>query len=275
MQGAGVSDAFAGGAVDWARVAQPQEDGYDTAVALRLAEAELRWRKPAGPAQAPVFCDGQVALRPWPDEETPGKHLVPGRLDHPNLARAAGYVKALWPAAYRQFTALVAACYPLTLRDCDESTSIGSCSGHDAQVPFTLYVTCFEAFGTAESMVHEMAHIKLRCLGVQSESSTRLVRNDPDELYVSPLRAFRRPMMAVAHAFYSWLHLTELGTRFAALDAPRARLRLARNLGWIAQMEGEIKAHARLDEAGERFFGELYGWSRRLHARGRTLLEAA
>jgi len=261
-------------AIDWRRAALPQEDGYDTTIALRLAERERGWRRPPPPA-APAFCDGEVALRAWPDDEVPGKHLAPGELAHPNLERAAGYIRRLWPAAYRQFTRLVAECNPMRLTQGDEAKSFGSCSGHNGHRPFTMYVTYFDAFGTAESLVHEMAHIKLRCFGVQPESSTRLVRNHPDELYVSPLRTFRRPMMAVTHAYYSWLHLTELGIRLAPVEPQRARMRLARNLQWIAQMEREIRAYARLDAPGGRFFRELFGWSARLAERGAPLLEAA
>ncbi|HTT41394.1 MAG TPA: HEXXH motif-containing putative peptide modification protein [Burkholderiales bacterium] len=260
--------------VDWSRMAEPQEDGYDSAVTLALARDEQGWRKADAP-DPPTFCDGRVALRLWPFDEVPGKDLVPGPVEHPNLVKAEEYVKTLWPAAYRQFAALVSEVYPMTLRDCDEKRSIGSCSGQNAHRPFTLYVTTFDPFGTAESLLHEMAHIKLRCVGVQVESCTRLILNDPAELYVSPLRSFKRPMTAVAHAFYSWLYLTELGVRLADRDAKRAFLRLPRNFQWIEQMRREIRTHARLDDAGREFFERLYAWADRLLLRGRALAQTA
>ena len=150
-----------------------------------------------------------------------------------------------------------------------------SSRGHSPTPPFAVYVTCFDAFGTAESLVHEMAHVKLRCLGVQVESSSRLIVNPPTELYRSPLRSYRRPMTAVVHAFYSWLHITELDTRWAEVDPERALMRMARNCDWIQAMAQEIRAHARTDEAGCRFLPPLFAWAERLLARGRALLQTA
>jgi HEXXH motif-containing protein len=155
-----------------------------------------------------------------------------------------------------------------------DGKGIGSCSGHNVRRPFTIYVTHFDGFGTAESMLHEMAHIKLRCLGVQVENCSRLIVNHPSELYASPLRSFKRPMTAVVHAFYSWLHLTELDVRLAQYDHARACLRLRRNCEWIDQMLHEIRSNVRLDGEGEAFFMPLYAWADRLLGQGRSLIES-
>jgi hypothetical protein len=79
-------------------------------------------------------------------------------------------------------------------------------------------------------------------------------------------------MTAVVHAFYSWLHITELDTRRADVDPDRALLRLARNCDWIEMMRDEICAHALLDDAGKRFLPQLFAWAERLLARGRELV---
>jgi HEXXH motif-containing protein len=147
---------------------------------------------------------------------------------------------------------------------------IGSYSNHTPRPPFAVLVTCFDAFGAAESLVHEMAHVKLRCLGVQVESCSRLIVNAPTELYRSPLRPHPRPMTAVLHAFYAWLHITELDLRWAAVDPDRARSRLARNCDWIEAMAREILAHVRVDAAGQRFLPPLFAWAGDLLARGRA-----
>jgi HEXXH motif-containing protein len=259
--------------VDWARVPEPQQDGYDTRLALALAMRELDWRQP--PPAPPHAFDGRVALRPWRPDTALNPQLVPGRTDHPNLLRAEACVKRAWPVAHRQFAELVAELAPMDLREAADGPSVGSFSGHSPAPPFAIYVTCFDAFGTAESLVHEMAHIKLRSLGVQVESASRLIVNPPSELYRSPLRSQRRPMTAVVHAFYSWLHIPELDTRWAEFDPHRALMRLARNCDWIEAMAQEIDAHIRTDDAGARFMPPLFAWAGRLLTRGRELVQAA
>jgi HEXXH motif-containing protein len=147
----------------------------------------------------------------------------------------------------------------------------GSCSGSVSNRPFAIYVTYFDAFGAAEAMLHEMAHIKLRCFGVLVESCSRLILNKAPELYVSPVRTFKRPMTAVVHACYSWMHLTELDLRLMAVHPPRARLRLQRNCQWIAQTSHEIRTNIRLDPEGAAFFEPFYAWADRIIDKAREL----
>ena len=260
--------------VDWTRVSEPQRDGYDTLVALALAKRELHWTALAPPPPPHIF-DGRVALRPWRSGVPLNPLLAPGSLEHANLRRAETYLKTAWPIAHRQFAELVAELAPMDLLGPASGARIGSYSGHSPAPPFAIYVTCFDAFGTAESLVHEMAHVKLRCLGVQIESASRLILNSPSELYRSPLRAHRRPMTAVVHAFYSWLHIVELDTRLADVEPRRALLRMARNCDWIEAMAQEIRANVRTDESGQRFLPQLFAWAERLLVRGRSLLRAA
>jgi HEXXH motif-containing protein len=260
--------------VDWTRVCEPQPDGYDTRVALALAARDLHWQRPPPPAPPYAF-DGRVALRAWPPDIPVNPRLGPGPLEHPNLRRAEACLKSVWPAVHRQFAELVAELALMDLREPAGDGLLGSYSGHAPAPPFAIYTTCFDAFGAAESLVHEMAHIKLRCLGVQVESSTRLIANSPSELYRSPLRSYPRPMTAVVHAFYSWLHITELDMRWADVDPGRARLRLARNCDWIESMAHEILTHVRTDNAGRQFLPPLFAWAGRLLSRGRALARTA
>jgi HEXXH motif-containing protein len=261
------------GEVDWTRVGEPQQDGYDTEIALALAEREFNWQRPPPPAPPHAF-DGRVALRTWRPNIPIDPLLRPASFEHPNLRWAEACLKSVWPVVHRQFAELVAELAPLDLREPTSDDVIGSYSSHSPTPPFAIYTTCFDAFGAAESMVHEMAHVKLRCLGVQVDSSSRLIVNPQSELFRSPLRAYPRPMTAVVHAFYSWLHITELDTRWADIDPQRARMRMARNCDWIETMAQEILAHVRTDEAGARFLPPLFTWAGRLLKRGRALLQA-
>lgn len=257
--------------IDWARVCEPQQSAYDTSVALGLAERELNWLPPPHPTPPHAF-DGRVALRtPRPDVVL-SPLLGPGPLDHPNLRWAETCLKTAWPAVHQQFAALIAEIALMDVRQPSGGARTGSHSNHIATPPFAIYVTFFDAFGAAESLVHELAHIKLHCLGVQIESSSRLIVNLPTELYRSPVRSYGRPMTAVLHAFYSWLHITELDIRWAAVDPQRAVLRLRRNCEWIKAMAREIAAYARTDAAGAQFLPALFAWAKRLVTQGQALL---
>src|SRR5205807_5202222 len=72
----------------------------------------------------------------------------------------------------------------------------------------------------AEAFVRELAHQKLRALGVSQESAWRLVTNGPAELFPTPLSTcVARPMTSVLHALYSLLYVVELDLRLIAVEA--------------------------------------------------------
>lgn len=260
-------------AVDWTRMAAPQAGGYDVETALGLARDEQKWKQPSR-IKPPTFFEGRVGIRPWPFGPLDVSTLVPGELDHPHLGQAEEHLRRLWPDAYSAFQHLIVGVYPIhdTAHVPGDGT-IGSSSGHSVQRPFTVYATYFDPFGTAEAFVHEMAHVKLRCLGVQIESATRMIQNDPSELYVSPLRSYKRPMTAVVHAYYSWLHITELDARLAEHDLDRAMTVFGRNLARVEQMREEIARHVRTDEAGDAFLAACSAWADTLTARGESLTD--
>src|SRR3954464_15098638 len=157
---------------DWRRMAVPQPDGYDTDWTLRFAEAggtpgrPLPYRR-RPPGDAPTFCDGRVAVRQSQDRNPFSDRIVPANLCHPNLARSAAFL-ARWPAAYTQFVRLIDTVHPYT----DPSQArlgemaLGSCS-HSYEEHFgSLHTTVDDAFGLAQALLHEMAHQKLRALGL-------------------------------------------------------------------------------------------------------------
>jgi hypothetical protein len=77
--------------VDWARMAEPQDDGYDTDVTLRLAEngvtpvRPLPYRRRSTVGEV-TFCGGAVAIRQAPVLGLMTDALLPARIDHPNIA---------------------------------------------------------------------------------------------------------------------------------------------------------------------------------------------
>jgi HEXXH motif-containing protein len=267
-------------------MAEPQKDGYDTDMTLRMAEQggtpfrPLPYRRRSIDGAA-TFCDGMVAVRQAPERGLMTDRILPAKLDHPNLAAGAAFL-ARWPAAYAQFGRLVDTVYPYT--DPEQARqgewALGS-SSHSYEEDFgSVHATVDNALGFAQALIHEMAHQKLRALGVSVESAERLIANDPSEQFESPIRKDRmRPMTAVFHAQYSFIHVTALDLHM--LDAARAErerqnilMLLARNVPRMQEGHKEVAAHIRTDGAGRIFVNAFMDWSRDVLQRGQAQLDA-
>ena len=272
--------------VDWARMAEPQADGYDTDVTLRLAENEATPLRPHPYRRRPTegeatFCDGAVAVRPAPPRGMMTDALLPAPVDHPNIA-AGGVLLSRWPAAYRQFTRLIDTVYPYT--DPEQARmgdqALGS-SSHSYEEDFgSVHATVDDPIGFAQALIHEMAHQKLRALGVSIETADRLIANSPSEQFESPIRKDRkRPMSAVVHAQYSFIHVTALDLyMLAAARGQRERqlilMLLARNVPRMQSGYEEVARHVKTDDAGRQFIDAFMRWSSDVLARGQAELDA-
>lgn len=273
--------------VDWRRMAEPQEDGYDAEIALAAARVHcsasgrpdlLRW--PLG--DAPTIFAGTVAVRHVSRRSPLGPELENGPLTHPNIAAAVAQV-ARWPAAYRQIQRLVHTFHPLVDPRVPEvawAGLSGSCSHTFPEWFGAIFATIYDPLGLAQAFVHEVAHTKLRALGVDIERASALIRNPPGARYLSPIRTdIPRPMTAVFHAVYSFIHVTELDLRMlehAGDPALRRRVLdlLGRNVprmrAGLAVIEGDIV----VDAAGEAFLAGFLPWARRVLDDGERRLAA-
>jgi HEXXH motif-containing protein len=212
----------------------------------------------------------------------PPPRFLSAPLDHPNLARAVDYLRR-WPAAYEQFKGLIDTVYPLTdptIPAAQRAVYLGSASHSIDAEPGAIYVTVDNALCLAQAMVHELAHHKLRALGVSLESATRLITNDPAQLFDSPIRKDRkRPMTAVFHAEYSFMYVTCLDLHMHAGESDEAvreqlLMLLVRN---VARMEAglvEIQQHVCTDASGERFMDAFFRWATEVLREGNALLDA-
>jgi HEXXH motif-containing protein len=272
--------------VDWARMAEAQDDGYDTEMTLRLAEngvtpfRPLPYRRRSTNGQV-TFCDGAVAVRRAPERGLMTDALVPARVDHPNIA-AGGVLLSRWPNVYAQFTRLIDTVYPYT--DPEQARlgdqALGS-SSHSYEEDFgSVHATVDNALGFAQALVHEMAHQKLRALGVSIESAERLITNSPSEEFESPIRKDRkRPMSAVLHAQYSFIHVTALDLKMLAkANGERERqhilMLLARNVPRMLAGYDELAKHVKTDEAGRQFIDAFMNWSKDVLQLGQAELDA-
>jgi HEXXH motif-containing protein len=272
--------------VDWSRMAEPQADGYDTDLALQLATSAGSRLRPLPYRRRPVdgcvtICDGAVAVRVAPERGLGGEHMVPAKPDHPNLAAAASFL-ARWPDAYVQFARLIDTIYPYSdIRQARMGAQAFGSSSHSYEHDFgSIIVTIDDPIGSAQGMIHEMAHQKLRALGVSFESADRLITNPETERFISPIRKDRtRPMTAVFHAQYSFIHVTALDLCMLAgahdeMERTRILMFLARNVPRMQAGQEEIISNIKTDDAGSQFLSGFLRWSTEVLAEGQAKLDA-
>lgn len=279
-------------AIDWSRLAEPQADHYDTEVILRLVSTTVTADRPQPYRRTPVgefpsLFDGQVAIRPvyrsLPEFESLSAEYIDAPLDHPNLRVAAELVRR-WPLAFAQCQRLLEAIHPaLDARIPFESREIyrgSSCHSYESLFG-TLWATAFCPIGLAEAIVHELAHQKLRALGVSFESATAIVGNHPSRLYTSPVVKDReRPMTAVLHAQYSYVHVVALDLHLLEVETDPARREalasvLERNLSRIEEGRDTIRRYFEFGGHGREFMEGFSRWTDTTIEAGRLLLGRA
>jgi hypothetical protein len=271
---------------DWSRVAVPQADGYDTRILLEFREQEDLPLRPFPPRYrafdgAATFCDGRVAIRLASEHNLMPSNLLPASLDHPNLAAAANLL-ARWPEAYSQFTQLVDTVYPYI--DPQQVVlgqwALGSSSNSSSDELGSLHATVDNTLGLAQALVKEMAHQKLRSLGVAASAANRLIVNDSSEQFESPVRKDRLlPMTAVFHVQYSFMHVTALDLyMLARAESEWERqcilMLLARNIPRMQAGCEVISSRIRTDDAGEPFLEAFMNWSRGILQSSQAELDA-
>lgn len=220
-------------------------------------------------------------MRPPPPRNIVSKNILAANLNHPNL-EAAARLLARWPVAAAQFKALIDTVYPYTSPEQARlgQLALGS-SSHSYEDDFGgIHVTVDCALGLAQALVHEMAHQKLRALGVSFESAARLIVNPPSQRFESPIRKdCLRPMTAVFHAQYSFIHVTalDLAMLATATDEHEQQLilmLLARNVPRMQAGYAEIEQHIQVDAAGAQFLAAFMSWSAEVIRKGEAVLQA-
>lgn len=274
--------------IDWRRIPEPQEDQYDTRVALEMAthgvsplRREPYVRRPV--EGSPTIFDGAVAVRHVSGHCPDPSRYTNGPVDHPNIRAAAEYVRR-WPAVFEQFKTLMDSFHPMidTSLPADLHGPVLGSSSHSEESMFgTMWATFHDPLGLAQAFVHEMAHQKLRALGVSVERAERLITNRPEELYSSPIRKDRpRPMTAVFHAEYSFIYVTALDLKMIEAERNPPTLSslltlLGRNVPRMEEGLEVITKHVRTDEPGRAFVEAFTDWAARVIDAGNAVLKAS
>jgi hypothetical protein len=264
--------------VDWLRVAEPQADCYDSTVVLSLLEAEVAgaFKQEIG---LPTFADGTISLTQDPIlNGFGGCRSAP--LDHPNVITAERLLR-LWPEGFKQCQLLLCS---IGLSESDELGSdqvVGSICGPGSYGFGSIAVTVNHHMGLAEGIVHEMAHHKLRALGVEFESAKRIVANSTQDRFRSPIRYdCLRPMTAVLHAQYSYTYIANLDLAVITRDLSDQMRRLAVLKDSLAVIIPKLEFGMEVlrdnweyDEEGKLFAEGLFCWCERIISDGRRLLK--
>lgn len=273
--------------IDWSRVARPQTDGYDTRVVLdEIAAGRSAYRSTSRPrlVEGHPFADGRVRFAHVPRQAVMrSATLADAPLDEPNIARAEVFLRR-WPEAFEQLAELIDVVHPFhdtTIPPEMAGIHLGSSSGCDFDRLGTLFITVDDPLGAAQALVHEMSHQKLLGLGMGIERTSRFILNRPDELFVSPIRKDKpRPMTAVFHAQYSFIHVTALDLAMLAGETDeqtrdRILMLLLRNAVRMEAGLEVLERHVKTDAAGEVFVGAFLQWTREVLADAQAALEAS
>ena len=272
--------------IDWLRMAEPQDDQYDSKQIMRLASSRAPG-SPLLPVEASATCtafDGTVVIahvyNGLPEFAGFTGNYLNAPLDHPNIPAAVELVRA-WPTAFEQCKRLLDTIHPAidgSIPFNSKEVYRGSSCHSFERYLGTLWSTIHCRYGLAEAIVHEMAHQKLRAMGVSFESATRIVGNDPTGRYASPIVKDRlRPMSAVLHAQYSYVHVTEMDMFMVMAESDSSRRAvlknvLRRNLHRIGEGDAILGTHFVAGAEGNEFMVGLKSWTRRVMHQGLTLL---
>jgi hypothetical protein len=255
--------------IDWGRLAKPQENGSDTAgIEWLLRHCPPPWHptdpRPLAPAEGARIAGGvTVGLHDGP--------ILPAPRFAPLGGVPAALIEAIalvrhWPAMAQQWPRIVRQIQPFTDTEPPPESRLGSCS-HNVRERFgVIAMTTDCALGTAQAIVHETAHHKLRAMGVDNENATRIILNPADQLFHSPVVGYPRPMTALLHAHYSFLHVIELDLAMLRGESDPVRRAdiaalLGRNVPRVAESGQSIERHAIVDEPGARFISALLEWT--------------
>lgn len=269
--------------IDWTRVAEPQPDQYDTEVTLRRLRSSRGLSSPPPLGEALTIFDGAVEIRPAEGPYLHMEGLASATLSEERVQKirlAESYVRQ-WPAAFDQFKALMHTFYPI--RDVKGSRippgSKGSISHAFQSHIGTMCASIEDPVCLAQAFVHEMAHNKLRALGIMVESAQEFITNDPKNLYPSPiLIGTPRPMTAVFHAEYSFIYVTQLDLMLLAND-PEKELRdyvmvlLKHNVSRMEPGLELIRDKIQVDSIGRPFVDGFIDWAQRAIDEGRRILD--
>jgi hypothetical protein len=266
--------------LDWCRIAEPQPDGYDTDAILSLFERD----RPMSYVHTDREADETTSVGPSLVIGTVTVQVgVKALLSPPRFQPAPGNSKVLlegidllnlWPEIATQWPRILTIIQPfndVNLQSVppERKTRVSSSSHNDRRRFGVIAITVDDVIGTARGVVHEMAHHKLRAIGVDNEAASRMIQNSRRDLFFSPVVGRNRPMTALLHALYAFVHVLQLDLLLLAQPGSAERLEVLRDLVTrdaprVVATASTIRQRAVLDDSGAAFVGALLEWTDRL-----------
>lgn len=253
--------------VDWKRIAEPQDDQYDSNIILQHAGGKNKYASRDDEEKTFSF-DGKVAI--IHDSDLMPSNCIAAPLDHPNIEKACNLIR-LWPSAFIQCQLLLDFVSVFIDTQMPFSGTYGSICGPGKRGFGSIVSTINSDIGFAEAIVHEMAHHKLMALGIQFESANQLFTNIPAQKFRSPIRFdCLRPIPAIFHAQYSYTYISALDVEIInAQEDNETNFRIAKNSLSVNIPKLEfgykiIKEYADVDDHGADFLNGYFSWFSRV-----------
>lgn len=249
---------------DWRRIGVPQDDGFDTVQILQMAEA--RWGYVARYDGGPRMLGTELIRGTAPVADG----VEPADLGHENIGKVAAALSA-WPLS--EGLLWLPDFYTPYVSQPPRSESRGCMSGHEKPSKGSrigIYTTIDDPIGAAEGIVHEIAHQRLHCLGVDLDKHDgTLFENDNELRWFSPIRRdILRPMCALVHGVYAYTFVLEIDLANGAEGAQYAQ----QNLPKVRRGLEEIKKGVVVTQAGAKFFRGYFEWAENVVRRAEDVL---
>jgi hypothetical protein len=262
--------------INWNLMAEPQKDQYDSLVTLEFAKMKYEYILEEFEPE-PTFLAGKVAIRN--DSAFSEPEFIPAPHNHPNIKKSSQLL-TLWPEIFTQCQLLIKTVSPFINTQIPFNLTNGSTCGPGMKGFGAIAATINSYVGFAEALVHEMAHHKLRALGVEFELAEKIIKNSPEQRYKSPIRYDSlRPMSAVLHAQYSYTYVSALDLEIIkagqdlARDYSIAESSLSVILPKLEFGYKVIKDNAEVDSAGADFLEGYFTWLEQIIKDGYKILD--
>lgn len=268
--------------IDYSRILEPQEDGYDIQVYKHIKQQKGFVKKEF--TNITKKFDNKLYIHSWESARLPSP-MVPS--NSPLINNVEREAKTITPLEYRMLTELVDVLTPI------ECINGNEYSCQHAAIPYpnawiVMAPVTNDAAITVRNMCHEMTHWKFTTLGFGKgctpevfdmlEHDNQFVLNPIDELHHSIVNSYAdtaqasvghkasgRPISASIHAYGSFLIEAQVALRFAKHNPQKYYKWFAYSKKWGSRLDESMDAlmkGARTTPKGAQLLLGMYKWTR-------------
>jgi len=268
--------------IDYSRILQPQEDGYDV-----LAYTYIKSKSgfiPKNFVNFPSVFDNKIYVHSWQKHQLPSPFV---EATHPWIAKVEKDCKQITPIEYNTISSLVDVWTPI---ECIQGNEY-SCQHASVEYP-NAWIIMAPVNGdspvTVRNMLHELTHWKFTALGFGKgckpevfdmlEHNNEFVLNPIEELHHSIVNSYAdtaqpavgnkatgRPISASIHAYGSFLGEAHVALKFARHDFKTNFIWFAYAKKWGSRLEESLEAlmkRANTTPKGAQLLLGMYRWTK-------------